>query len=103
MRFNEALFETIPQFDIMEDLSAESTLDELQQAINSVPKNKASGNDSIPAEIYKCADQELLTEIHQVLLLCWEEDDAPQEFKDARFIQHIRQHKIFRDQHRRKP
>ena len=31
----------------MEDLSAEPTLEELQQAINSVPLNKASGNDSI--------------------------------------------------------
>ena len=46
-----------------------------------------SGNDSIPAEIYKCANKELLTKIHQVLLLCWREDDVPQDFKDVRFIQ----------------
>ena len=32
----------------MEDLSTEPTLEELQQPINSIPVNKASGNDSIP-------------------------------------------------------
>ena len=67
---NEAVFVTLPQFEIMEDLSAEPTLEELQKAINSIPVNKASGNDSVPAEIYECANKELLTKIHQVLLLC---------------------------------
>ena len=84
---NEAVLITLPQFEIMEDLSNEPTMEELQQAINSIPAKKASGNDSIPAEIYKCADKELLTKIHQVLLLCWREDDVPQDFKDARFKQ----------------
>ena len=87
ININEAVLATLPQFEIMEDLSTESTLEELQQAINSIPVNKASGNDSIPAEIYKCANKELLTKIHQVLLLCCREDDVPQDFKDARFIQ----------------
>ena len=84
---NEAVFATLPQFEIMEDLSTEPTLEKLQQAINSIPVNKASRNDSIPAEIYKCAMKELHTKIHQVLLLCWREDDVPQDFKDAQFIQ----------------
>ena len=47
-------------------LSTEPTLEKLQQTINSIPVNQASGNDSIPAEIYKCADKELLTKVHQL-------------------------------------
>ena len=84
---NKAVLETLPQYDVMEDLSAEPTLEELQQAVNTVPQNKAPRNDSIPAEIYKCANQELLAKIHQVLLLCWKEEDVPQDLNDARFIQ----------------
>ena len=64
----EAVFVTLPQFEIMEDLSTEPTLEAVQQAIDSIPANMASGNDSIPAELYKCADKELLSKIHQVLL-----------------------------------
>ena len=71
----------------MEDLCTDPTFEELQQAIDSVTKHKAPGNDSIPAEIYKCADQELLLKIHQILLLCWQKEDVPQDLKDARFIQ----------------
>ena len=84
---NRAVLETLQQFDVMEDLSTDQTFQELQQAINSVPKHNAPGNDSIPAEIYKCADQELLSNIHQILLLCWHKEDVPQDLKDARFIQ----------------
>ena len=29
----------------------------------------------------------MLTKIHQVLLFCWREDDVPQDFKDAQFMQ----------------
>ena len=76
-----------PQYDVMEDLSAEPTLEELQQAVNTVPYNKAPGNDSIPAEIYECANQELHKNTHHVLLICWKEEDVPQDLKDARFIQ----------------
>ena len=36
----------------MEDLSTDPTLEEQEQAVNTVPQNKAPGNDSIPAEIY---------------------------------------------------
>ena len=84
---NRAVLETLQQFDVLEDLSTDPTFEELQQATNSNPKNNAPGNDSIPAEIYKCADQELLSKIHQILLLCWHKEDVPQDLKDARFIQ----------------
>ena len=84
---NKALFDTLPQFDITEDLSTDPTLEELQQAINSVPQSKAPGNDSISPEIYKCADHELRSKIYQVLLFCWQGEDVPQNLKDGRFIQ----------------
>ena len=84
---NRAVLETLQQFDVMEELSTDPTCEELQQAIHSVPKHNAPGNDSIPAEMYTCADQELLSKIHQILLLCWHKEDVPQDLKDARFIQ----------------
>ena len=33
------------------------------------------------------ADEELLSKIHRILLLCWQKEDVPQDLKDARFIQ----------------
>ena len=84
---NKVVLETLPQYDVMEDLSAEPTLEELQQAVNTLPQNKAPENDSIPAEVYKCANQELFAKSHQVLLLCRKEEDVPQDLKDARLIQ----------------
>eukprot|EP00112_Aurelia_sp_Birch-Aquarium-sp1_P015686 Seg350.17 transcript_id=Seg350.17/GoldUCD/mRNA.D3Y31 product="hypothetical protein" protein_id=Seg350.17/GoldUCD/D3Y31 len=58
---NEAAFATLPQFEVMEDLSAEPTLEELQQAINSVPVNKASGKDYVEMIAYQLKFINVLT------------------------------------------
>ncbi|KAI8490935.1 hypothetical protein Bbelb_313540 [Branchiostoma belcheri] len=45
--------------------------------------NKASGPDSIPAEVYKCGGPDLTTRLHSILLRIWDEETLPDDLKNA--------------------
>ena len=44
---------------------------------------KATGADSIPAEVFKAGNPQLATKLADIFLSTWEKETVPQNFKDA--------------------
>ena len=44
------------------------------------------GKDGIPAEVLKCCKETLITELHEILYLCWSEGEVPQDMRDAKVV-----------------
>ena len=70
----------------LEELDREPTIDELSEALDSLASGKAPGKDGIPAEVLKCCKETLITELHEILCLCWSEGEVPQDMKDANVV-----------------
>ena len=62
-----AVFNSVQSLPILEDLDAETAVDELRKAIDDLSLGKASGKDRIPPEMM-CVKEVLL----DLLCLCWE-------------------------------
>ena len=76
----------IPQNPVITDLDEPPSLDEVQKAINQTSSGRASGKDSIPAEIYKAAGPDALNAFHDILLDIWEKEVMPDDFRDALIV-----------------
>ncbi len=48
--------------------------------------NKASGGDGIPAEVYKHGGTTLVHHLHRIFLKIWDNEEVPQELKDASIV-----------------
>ena len=70
----------------LEELDREPTIDELSEALDSLASGKAPGKDGITAEVLKCCKETLITELHEILCLCWSEGDVPQDMRDANVV-----------------
>ena len=55
---------------ILLELDDAPTKEELSKAINDVSSGKASGQDGIPAEVFKCGGSQLLDNLLQLLCRC---------------------------------
>jgi hypothetical protein len=64
---------------ILVELDNEATLSELKDAFLCQAKEKAPGNETIPAEILKCLNEQQIKELHEILCLCWKEGSVPQD------------------------
>ena len=69
-----------------EELDREPTINELSEALDSLASGKAPGKDRIPAEVLKCCKETLITELHEVLCLCWSEGEVPQDKWEANVV-----------------
>ena len=70
----------------LEELDREPTIDKLNEALDSLASGKAPGKDGIPAEVLKCCKETLITELHEILCLCWSEGEVPQDMRDANVV-----------------
>ena len=70
----------------LEELDREPTIDELSEALDSLASGKAPGKDGIPAEVLRCCKETLITELHEILCLCWSEGEVPQDMRDANVV-----------------
>ncbi|KAL8615669.1 hypothetical protein ACOMHN_034819 [Nucella lapillus] len=82
---NEAL-DKIPQRPTLDSLDPPPSLEDVHKAIQQTSSGKAPGKDGIPAEIFKTVVPVALDTFHNLLCSIWEEDDMPQEFRDATII-----------------
>lgn len=89
---DEELINNLPQRPILEGLSVAPPIAEVKKAIKQLTNGKSPGNDGIPAEIYKCGSNLLVTKLSELFSLVWESGSVPQEFKDASII-HLYKHK----------
>ena len=70
----------------LEELDREPTIAELKKALDSLASGNAPGKDGIPAEVLKCCKETLITEMHEILCLCWSEGEVPQDMRDANVV-----------------
>ena len=47
---------------------------------------KGPGNDSIPTEALKCGKENIISELHEILCLCWREGEVKQDMTNANIV-----------------
>jgi endonuclease/exonuclease/phosphatase family metal-dependent hydrolase len=57
------------------------SLSEVKDAINSLKNNKAPGDDSLPAELFKAGGERLAIAVHELIVRVWGEETLPEEWK----------------------
>ena len=62
------------------------TIDELSMALDCLASGNAPGKDGIPAEVLKCCKGSIISELHEILCLCWREGLVPQDMRDANIV-----------------
>ena len=70
----------------LEELDRDPTIDEVIEARGSLAFGKAPGQDGIPAGVLKCCKETLITELHEIICLCWSEGEVSQDMKDANVV-----------------
>lgn len=83
---DEKVLENIPQRPVDESLAAPPTLDEVKKAFERLKNNRCTGEDGIPAEVFKYGGETLLKVFHQLICRIWQTTSVPQQWKDALFI-----------------
>ena len=56
---------------------------EMTEALRSMANETAVGPDSLPVELLKLDDPDILEHFHSILLAVWREGEVPQQWKDA--------------------
>ena len=69
-----------------DSLADPPTMEEIEKAIGQTNLGRASGEDGIPAEIYKAAGPNGPEAFHDLLLSIWEEEKIPDDFRDALIV-----------------
>ena len=74
------------ELPLMPELDDEPSMEDLSNAIDSLPSGKSPGSDNIPAEVIKCGKPALLEPLHELLCLGWQEGGVPQDMRDAQIV-----------------
>ncbi|KAL8577669.1 hypothetical protein ACOMHN_060780 [Nucella lapillus] len=90
---NETL-DQIPQRPTLDSLDLPPSLEEVHNAIQQTSSGKALDKDGIPAEIFKTVGPVALDTFHDFLCSIWEEEDMPQEFRDATIISFLKKTRV---------
>ena len=70
---------------VLEELDSNSTLKQLNRAL-AFASGKGPGNDSIPAEALKCWKENIISELHEILCLCWKEGEGKLDMRDTNIV-----------------
>ena len=59
---------------------------EVKRALGSITRNKASGGDGIPAELFQFLKDDAVTVLHSICQQIWKTQQCPQDWKRSVFI-----------------
>ena len=79
-------FDNFPSVPLREELDDVIHIEEIRKAVKQMKCNKASGGDGIPAEVYKHGGTILVHHLHRLFLKIWDNEEVPQELKDASIV-----------------
>ena len=79
---DEAL-DAIEQLPCLSELDELPTMDEMMEAINSLPRKKAPGKDGISAEMIRAAKGKMSVHLLDLLQQCWREREVPKDMRDS--------------------
>ena len=78
--------DNVPAVAVRVELDDVIHIEEFRMAVNQMKRNKASGGNGIPAEVYKHEGPSLVRHLHRLFLKIWKIEEVPQELKDASFV-----------------
>ena len=76
----------IESFRCHRSLDLPPTIEEVAAAVSEMRNGKAPGSDGITSEIYKHGGDALLHCLHALFKVVWQDEEVPQEFKDAAIV-----------------
>ena len=79
-------FDNVPSVQVRVELDDVIHIEEVRKAVKQMKCNKASGGDSIPAEVYKHGGTTLVHYLYRMFLKIWDNEEVPQELKDASIV-----------------
>ena len=79
-------FDNVPSVPVREELDDVIHIEEVRKAVKQMKCNKTSGGDGIPAEVYKHGGTTLVHHLHRLFLKIWDNEEVPQELKDASIV-----------------
>ena len=82
---SDDVFDQIPQRPLRDELSTEPTMSEVTKAISQL-KNKATGPDGIPAEVFKAGGLLLTHELLLLLTKIWQNEEISTDLRDALIV-----------------
>ena len=81
---NHLSLENIPQLTTITEMDLAPTMQEVAQSVNNMRNSKSPGIDGIPAELLKYGGETLLSRLHELITVVWEEEAVPQQWRDAK-------------------
>ena len=82
-KVTDQALDAIEQLPCLSDLDEPPTMDEMMEAINSLPRKKAPGKDGITAEMVRAAKGKLSVHLLDLLQQCWHEREVPKDMRDS--------------------
>ena len=79
-------FDNVPSVPVREELDDVIHIEEVRKVVKQMKCNKASGGDGIPADMYKHGGTTLVHHLHRLFLKIWDNEEVPQEVKDASIV-----------------
>lgn len=68
---------------IVPELDDPPSSDEFLMAVSKLKNNKSPGSDSLPGEVFKYGGPNIKNRLFEIILLIWETESIPQDWKDA--------------------
>ncbi|XP_055371836.1 uncharacterized protein LOC129605867 [Condylostylus longicornis] len=81
--YENELNENFAPISSAENRVEEPSIDETKDAIHKLKNNKASGEDSITAELIKYGGDAVLQKIHELIILIWKNEDIPDSWNST--------------------
>ena len=72
--------------EVITDLEPDTPKCEVKLALESITRNKASGGDGIPVELFQILKDDAVKVLHSICQQIWKTQQWPQEWKSSVFI-----------------
>ena len=72
--------------DVITNLEPDILLCEVKWALESITRNKASGGDGIPVELFQILKDDAMKVLHSICQQIWKTQQWPQDWKSSVFI-----------------
>ena len=83
---NFSKIHSIPQRTVLSEMDVPPSFSEVHDASRQFSRDKRSGKDGIPSEVFLAGGPYLIRKLTELLTVIWKKGEVPQDFKDASII-----------------
>ena len=85
---DDSILDSIKQRETLENLGIAPTITEVRNATRKMANRKASGENKVPLEGYKYLSEDNFSQLYDVVIECWLENNEPREFHESKVMHH---------------